>query len=297
MKKETKVFKKMNILMIVCIIIFGEIFAYVNELILGAKFHDGKLFAPYSMKIERFEKRYEQAKKRDFGKVYGKNYSKSPVILFGGSYVYGYGLKDEEKLAYALSENLKRPVYNMAYQTWSVQNMLWQLKRDDFYSDKKMPYEIIYMGVKVDLDNANNPDILNGLKYHEKNGKLEEVPFFFMLTNYSYLLKKINQEISYRKTMNRTESIKFFNKHIIESANEVKKHWKDTKMTVVWYDLPKTDDFKELEDVGIKVVSLDLFIKENILKNKKYKNSENDIHPNAKAWEVIVPEMVKQAEL
>ena len=49
--------------------------------------------------------------------------------------------------------------------------MLWQLKNPEFYSETEEPQAIIYMGVKVDLDNIYNPDILNGLRYFEKNNR------------------------------------------------------------------------------------------------------------------------------
>ena len=297
MKKEKKIFKNMNILLIICILVFGEVFAYINEIILGAKLHNGKIFAPYSMKIEKFENKYQQAKLKDLGKKYGENYKDKPLILFGGSYVYGYGLEDKDRLPYILSEYIKKPVYNRAFQTWSAQNMLWQLKNPEFYSETEEPQAIIYMGVKVDLDNIYNPDILNGLRYFEKNNELIEAPFIFMLANYSYLFKKINQEISYKKTLDRTKSIKFFNKHILESKNEIDKHWKNVKIYVVWYDLPITEDFDELEKQGIKVISLDDFMKQNILPYKKYKNSDVDIHPNGLAWQKIVPELVKKTGL
>ena len=58
--------------------------------------------------------------------------------------------------------------------------------------------------------------------------------------------------------------------------------------------MPLTDEFKELEQHGIEVISLEGFMKENILSNESLKNSGADIHPNAKAWEIIIPELVKQ---
>ncbi len=292
--KEKNVFKKMNIIMVICIIIFGEVFAYLNDLYLGAKLHNGKLFAPYSMKIERFDKIYQKAKSKDLGKEYGKQYDKSPILLFGGSYVYGYGIEDEDKLAYKLSQYLKRPVYNFAFQTWSVQNMLWQLKKNDFYKNIKEPEAIIYMGVRVDLDNIYNPDILNGLRYTDEKGQLKEVPYELMLVNYSYLIKKFNQELSYKKSKDKVKAIKFFNKHILESKKEIDKHWKNTKMIVVLYDISDSNEFVELKDAGISVVSMDNFMQNNIVNKVEYRNSDVDIHPNGKAWSVIVPELVKQ---
>ena len=295
MNKKNKLFKQMNVIIVISVIIFGEIFACLSDLYFGAKFHDGKLFIPYSTKILKFEEIYNNSWKKGFGKVYGEKYHVRPIVIFGGSYVYGYGLEDNETFASQLSEYIKKPVYNRAFQTWCVQNMLWQLKQQDIYTQIKNPETVVYMGVMADLENIYNPDVLNGLKYYESAGKLEEFPFAFMLLNYSYLYKKINHEISYHKTLDRSKTIKFFNKHVLEAKKEADKHWKNYKMIVVWYDLPLTDDFRELEQQGIKVISLDDFMKKNIFSNPDFKNSGADIHPNAKAWKLIIPEFVRQA--
>ncbi len=293
MNKNNKNFKQMNILMILCIVFFGEFFAYLNDLYLGAKFNNGKLFAPYSMKIEKFSDIYNKARKKGFGKEYGEQYKQKPVLLFGGSYAYGYGLKDDETLASQLSQYIKKPVYNLAYQTWCVQNMLWQLKNSNIYNEIKEPSVIIYMGVKADLENIYNPDILNGLKYKMSNGILVEVPFHFMLLNYSYLYKKINHEISYRKTLNKEKNIEFFSKHILAAKKEADKHWKNYKMVVVWYNLPVKNEFSELEESGIEVISLYDFIKKNILSKNTVQDEDIDIHPDKDTWRKIVPEIAK----
>lgn len=297
MSKNSKNFKLMNVVMVICVIIFGEVFAYLNDLYLGARLHNGKLFAPYSMKIEKFSTIYQNAWKKGFGKEYGADFKERPIVIFGGSYAFGYGLQDEETLSAQLSDFIKKPVYNRAFQAWCVQNMLWQLKREDIYNEIKNPEFAIYLGVNADLESVYNPDILNGLRYRESNGELKEVPFPFMLLNYSYLYKKINHEISYRKTLNPSQNMRFFNKHLIEAKKEIDKHWKNCKMIVIWYDVPEYDEFSELEKVGIKVVSLNDFMKREILSNDEFKNSGIEIHPTAKVWQAIVPELVKRAEL
>ena len=173
-------------------------------------FTNRKLFAPYSIKIEKFSKIYQKAWEKGFGKEYGEQYNKKSILLFGGSYVYGYGLEDKETLASQLAEYMKKPVYNRAFQTWCVQNMLWQLRNSNIYNEVKEPDMIIYMGVKADLENIYNPDILNGLRYRNAGDNLRQMPYPVMLLNYSYLYKKINHEISYRKSQNLSKTIKFF---------------------------------------------------------------------------------------
>lgn len=297
MSKNNKKFKLMNVVMVICVVLFGEVFAYLSDLYIGAKLHDGKLFAPYSMKIEKFSKIYQNAWQKGFGKEYGADFNEKPLVLFGGSYAFGYGLKDEETLAAKLSNFIKKPVYNRAFQCWCVQNMLWQLKQENIYNEIKNPEFVLYLGVNADLESVYNPDILNGLRYMEANGELKEAPFFFMLLNYSYLYKKINHELSFRKTLNASKNMNFFNKHLIEAKKEIDKHWQDCKMIVIWYDVPEYDEFSELEKAGIKVISIDDFMKKEILSNDEFKNSGIEIHPTGKAWEAIIPEIVKRAEI
>ena len=140
-------------------------------------------------------------------------------------------------------------------------------------------------------------NISGKLKFEVVNGELKEVPYLLMLPNNSYLYKKISHEISYRKTLNRTENLKFFNPHVLESKKEIDKHWGNVKMIVVWYDLPITEEFDELTQQGILVVSLDDFMKEKIYSNNNLTNSKEDYHPNSQAWDLIIPELAKRCGL
>ena len=51
---------------------------------------------------------------------------------------------------------------------------------------------------------------------------------------------------------------------------------------------------KELEEIGIKVISLPDLTDENLFQTK-YQISKSNIHPNAKAWEHITPRFIKAA--
>ena len=68
-------------------------------------------------------------------------------------------------------------------------------------------------------------------------------------------------------------------------------------MIVVWYDLPITEEFDELTQQGILVVSLDDFMKEKIYSNNNLTNSKEDYHPNSQAWDLIIPELAKRCGL
>jgi len=54
------------------------------------------------------------------------------LIFFGGSFVFGYGLHDNETLPYFLSEYTDYSVYNYAFSGYGTQQMLAHLERGDF---------------------------------------------------------------------------------------------------------------------------------------------------------------------
>lgn len=51
----------------------------------------------------------------------GQKYTKPPILIYGCSYGYGAGLKDNEHFGYILSEQAKRPVYNFSLEAQGIQ--------------------------------------------------------------------------------------------------------------------------------------------------------------------------------
>lgn len=84
---------------------------------------------------------------------------------------------------------------------------------------------------------------------------------------------------------------------------EIHKRWQNTKLVVLFYDQFEDDNIKafdekliaELQKNGIIVVrTKDLTGK---YLTEGYFISENDIHPNEKAWDEVVPKLVVKMKL
>lgn len=99
------------------------------------------------------------------------------------------------------------------------------------------------------------------------------------------------------------ENLRFVLMHLLTLQDEIHKPWKNTKFVVLFYDQFEHVDIEafdnklktQLEKNGIIVESTkDLTGK--YLKDG-YMLSENDIHPNEKAWDEVVPKLVGKMKL
>lgn len=91
--------------------------------------------------------------------------------------------------------------------------------------------------------------------------------------------------------------------HFLTLQEEIHKRWQNTKLVVLFYDQFEDDNIKafdekliaELQKNGIIVVrTKDLTGK---YLTEGYFISENDIHPNEKAWDEVVPKLVLKMKL
>lgn len=248
-------------------------------------------------------------------KPVGLNYKKKPIILFGCSFTYGMGLKDNQTLSYKLSELTKRPVYNRGYMGWGIQHMLYQVNRKDFYTDIniKEPEYIIYVFIPDHEKRLIQPlyDFFNGepyLRYVEKNGKLQiadRPPTLFLR---SYIAKAIiipGAEKEYNK-FNYQKYNQIFNlmeETFIESKNVLNQHFPNTKFVILKYygaDVPnswfmKTERWHELEKKGFIIVDTKDLVGRVL--NKPEDLCPDILHPSEKAWDLVTPKLVKKLNL
>lgn len=271
---------------------------------------DGKKFISYFFdnihlfwenEFANFDKNYQ---KLVFRPIAGAEHSsKKPIVLFGCSFVHGVSLNDEQLFSFKLSKFLKRKVYNRAYFGWGPQNMLYQLRRSDFYSIvKEEPEFAIYTYTSGHLERIYREvwGFETQTFYTLANNNLKEsyfVPGKFPL--YGYFAKQIRHFISIIKLKNNENSYKFMLKHFEETEKEIKKHWENTKFVVFIYNA--TDDEKEMlkrmrKEKGFNIIFLDEISKINI-STLEYRISETDAHPNEKAWDTIVPLLVNKLNI
>lgn len=84
---------------------------------------------------------------------------------------------------------------------------------------------------------------------------------------------------------------------IIEQSNKLSKEfYPNSKFIVFNYSQEKFPMEKELQNLGIQVVSI-IDLTDVNLSTVEYQLSEYDDHPNAKAWEFITPLFIKRAKI
>ena len=240
-----------------------------------------------------------------------KNTDKKPIILFGCSFAWGYGLKERQTFCYKLSKLLKRSIYNRAICSWGTQHMLYQLKQEDFYNQFPEPEYIIYLYISNHISRIYKYLFMNSsligeqynyLKYNDTIFGLKEEKRF---QNVPY--SRIYNQLILPKLMKieaQKNGFKFLEKHLIESKKEVDKHWKNVKFVILDYeadnyfnDYPEVlnyDNVEKLKKDGFIVIKTseltDIKLDDNFIIGGE------DKHPNEAAWNLITPLFVKKLQ-
>lgn len=240
-------------------------------------------------------------------KPVGLNYKKKSVVIFGCSFAYGFMLDDKDTFSYKLSRLTHRPVYNRASTAWGVQHMLKQVRDEEFYKTVPEPDYVIYLFIydhfrRLYVLSFMSGDMLRDilyLRYKDKNGRLEEINYNNDLLNHLkclYIVQKFHHFIVNNFIVNSKHIEKNFDfavEHFSQSKEEMEKHWKNTKYYVLIYnDFVNVDIFKsKLEKSGFNVIKLKDLSGIN-LESEEYQIDGN--HPNAKAWELLTPMVIKE---
>lgn len=234
----------------------------------------------------------------------GLNYTKKPVILFGCSYTYGFGLSEKDTLGYLLSEYNKRPVYNFGLGASGIQHMYFMIKKHliKFPEPDFIIYVFIDDHIKRMYVNCRKKQTYDYLTYNLINGKLlnkeNSLPKFVYpyekeLKNYFFY------KIQYKQTDKNFDLMKAF---FIETREEILKKYPNTKFVILLYDdlnqnfsYCSNKRWKELEYEKFIIIKSSELTKEKLWDNQ-YK-LQDDMHPNGKAWIKIVPELSKKLDL
>lgn len=306
-----------NIIGIVALIVVLEFAAYIidnfnvrDSLISNNKFN----LQTYPLKVYSFGEFYEINKNRDgfFRPDAGTEYqNKSPILLLGCSYTYGAGLKDEETFGFQLANFTKRCVINKAYSGWGVNTALFQLKHDDDFRQIKAPEYVIYTFIAEHIGRMMSSSYFPYQFFFQpeykinKENCLQEQPAPSILYK-SYFVRSLDRYFKYtRKNRNNEEAYnKIFDllkMHIIEMNNEIKRLYPNAKLVVLkypsyetWY--METSRWQELTENDIIVLDAEKLTDINLI-DVTYTISKKDVHPNAKAWEIIVPKLAEVLNL
>ena len=242
---------------------------------------------------------------------------KGIVLLFGCSYAYGASLTDKQTFSYKLQKQTQRLVINRAFSGWGIQNMVYQLKLNDFKNhvfafvkdetnsnislkNDSVQY-VIYLYMADHLRRLYVPCSFfddKFISYSVKESTLKENGIFPTLYWYSYLLRSLyRSKFSYIENNYNDENKNYLLAHFIEANKEIKKNFPNAKFIIFDYSNSKIikEADNELKNNGINTVylselsSLDFTTDEYV--------ADKVLHPSEKAWDVIVPLFAKKLNL
>ena len=266
---------------------------------------------PFKKIWEKESPNFNDNKRRDIIK---DNKDNKSVLLLGCSFAEGVNPDYKSNLNYILSDYTGYSVYNRAFGGFGPANTLWQVRNPKFYEGIKIPPTyILYVYVPYQPerifndkwgDSSSRPIYIG---YNEKDGKLiENKSPFLLLCNFNWI-KRIFLENLYENPNNSLkQKFHLFKLHILESQVELQKKYPNAKFIIVKYPIKTepgnedkeyyavTDEWNEFKEKGIIIYDLEKEINAD-LTSKEYLLP--DLHPNKKAWETIVPKLVKELSL
>ncbi|MBQ2645288.1 hypothetical protein IJG14_06935, partial [bacterium] len=231
-------------------------------------------------------------------------YKKAPIVLYGCSYTYGDGLKENENFSYFLSKYAKRPVYNFGLSGRGMQQALYIMQNQPliqpepeyiFYTFLNRHIRRLYMScVFIDVFNFFSYEYKNN-QFVIKNDKLKSIKntMLYQSIMYHIVIPLIKEENKYN----------LFITYLKEMKKVLKEKYPNAKFILILYDRKNNEyinltneRIQEIENIGIEVIDFDEIFGDKLYQ-LEYQLSEMDNHPNAKAWEMIVPEIVKREKM
>ena len=239
-----------------------------------------------------------------------KKYKGKSCIVFGCSFAESIEIKEKEKkFCYRLSDEIKRPVYDRSFGGGGFQHIYYLLTHQEYMQNIKNPEYIIYVFINDHIERFYkhqfwNPfETIENLRYKINNGKIERIhPCFFSFWTL-FTVKEKQRNIEWTYVNEQPQDALFMN--FVNFMKEVKKvsseKYPEAKFIILLYDDNYTSynknyindsDWNLLRKEGFYVYNTkDLTDKD--LSNKKYKSADLS-HPNEKAWEEVIPPLVKE---
>ena len=237
-----------------------------------------------------------------------KNKEKLPIILLGCSYTYGEALSEKETFAYILSKYSKREIYNLGLGDRSPRTMLYIMRENFEYIKEELLNNnlcfeyIIYTYIPDHKRRLYVNIVQNDIPYYKIIQKHDKEYLQFVNYNFltkTYIYKNIMELIYKYKNKHNQKGIfdtfiiymKEINKEIQSKINCKKKK---PQFIILVYEEDGTENWNTLKQDNIIIVKMKEDLNIDIDK-KEYKLLDN--HPNSKAWQVIVPALVKELNL
>lgn len=246
---------------------------------------------------------YILGKDNFFKPVINETSDKKPILLFGCSFVYGHNIPQDSTFPEVLGRYTKRPVYNRARHGFGVQQMLFQLEDKTFYDIIPQPEYIIYTFIGDHIRRMYIPSVIMVKEYNDIWYKKEQDHLTLKKQNkftkeFICGLKIKNLLYNHNLYLNNTgQKEEFLKMHLLTAKKYVDENWPGTKFIILGYlDTKSLNNIKaDLEKAGFIVINRNDIAPFDDF-DTKYCLSKTDVHPNEKAWEYIVPALMREIE-
>lgn len=256
--------------------------------------------------FERYKKNklyYEDDLRQPSGLEYiNKNPLKGSIILLGCSFTYGSDLKYDETFGYLLSKYTKRPVFNLGIPGGGPREMLYLVRTNKIIDlSQKEKNNVDYIIYTYIWDHqirlyANLRPLVPKYKKTKYNTLVEQKLHFY---NKSFIYNSLTRFKFFNYDIN--NSFNLLNTYISEINKEICNKFNYQKTPPKFIVLVYTDNINEngWEDLkkekNITIINVKDLTGKDLNNNKEYLTFSD--HPNAKAWDVIVPALVKKLNI
>ena len=235
-----------NILIIVCIFIIFDFLVFRQEVKLYFKsctisnmLTSYKNFVFRDISPESIKKRIINGENLGYHQPKNIDSTENSIILFGCSFVYGHKIPEEKTLHSVLANYTTRPIYDRSFHGWGINQMLYQLKSDEFYKlFPQKPKYIIFNYFNGHITRLYSPIFPTIVEYHGTYYNIDKKTNKLRLKKPSQLferfisLEKIRYLI-YNIFLTDNKRSEFLLKHFIDAKESVDLHWPGVKFIIL----------------------------------------------------------------
>ena len=235
------------------------------------------------------------------------DYKKPPIVTLGCSYMYGHGLTKEESFPYLLSSITGTSVYNYSECGSNGIDQITFLKNDCITESVKNTKYYIYLYMHDHI--SRYVSIATITNYYDELFEPNIIERqFTRFTVFRWIFSHFRFNAIYKGYPKEDKTLDFLNKVMIVINKEVKKYSPNANFIIIVYNEKIADDMinpnvrtlkRPIWDDIQKETGCTVVFTEDLTGfkfNKDYKLKEDiaDWHPNAKAWQLLVPLFVKK---
>ncbi len=314
MKKFFKI-SIINLFIIMLLLFIGEVYCFsieFNTLLKENVYNEKTLYKKIKTGINHYIRtlksyNYEPYYAHTFREpdIRGKN--NKNIILLGCSYTYGHGLNKNQTFQYKLSNLTNTNVFNYGIPSGGPRESLHLLRNKDFLDENLVINNTQINNVEYFIYTYISDHLtrlIYDLNYYAPHFKITKEGKLLLLDRKLFYCSFLYRQFKYlqAKTMPPKKMEDLFITYIKEINNEIKQNYKTTKNTptelvILLYGYELDIDWERVSKIdGVRIINAKT-ISDIDFKDKQNQISESDLHPSEKAWNIIVPALVKELDL